>query len=240
MRPRLSTAASGLLALVVSSTVMFAQPAAAPSGHWEGAIQVPGQELKIAIDLARRGEKWDGTISIPAQGLKGLPLLDIASQGDSVSFTISGVPGTPTFKGTVSKDAKSFAGEFSQGGGTLPFAVTRTGDAKFEPPPASTPIDKALEGAWEGSVNMGGATLRLVLKLSSGPDGRGKAVIVSVDQGGAEVPVAAVIQAGSHLTLAVPAVLGSYEGDLKDGQLTGTWTQGPTSVPLTFKRQGLP
>jgi len=34
----------------------------------------------------------------------------------------------------------------------------------------------------------------------------------------------------------VPGVGGSYEGDVKDGQIVGTWTQGPGSLPLTFKR----
>jgi hypothetical protein len=39
-----------------------------------------------------------------------------------------------------------------------------------------------------------------------------------------------------HLKLLVPAVSGTYEGDLKDGELTGTWTQGPRTWPLVFKR----
>jgi len=222
--------------LLVGLILSLAQPAAGPSGHWEGAIQVPGQELKIEIDLAPRGEKWEGTISIPAQGLKGFPLSAITVQGDSVSFAMNGVPGDPQFKGTVSKDAKSVSGEFSQGGGTIPFAVTRTGDAKFEPPPKSTPITKDLEGSWEGSLDVGGKILRLVVKLSNRPDGVATGTMVSVDQGGAELPIASVVQTGSHLKLLVLAVAGTYEGDLKDGQLTGTWTQGPGTLPLVFKR----
>jgi hypothetical protein len=221
-----------LVALILS----VAQPAAAPSGHWEGAIQIPGQELKIEIDLAPRAEKWEGTIAIPAQGLKGFPLSAITIEGDSVSFALNGVPGNPKFKGTVSKDAKSLSGEFSQGGGTIPFAVTRTGDAKFEPLPKSTPITKDVEGSWEGSLDVNGTILRLVVKLSNGPDGVGTGTMVSVDQGGAEMPIAAIVQTGSHLKLIVQVVAGTYEGDLKDGQLTGIWTQGPGTLPLIFKR----
>ena len=221
-----------LVALILS----LAQPAAAPSGHWEGAIQVPGQELKIEIDLAPRGEKWDGAISIPAQGLKGLPLSAIIVQGDSVSFAMAAVPGNPQFKGTVSKDGKSLSGEYSQGGATIPFAVTRTGDAKFEPLPKSTAVTKDLEGSWEGSLDVGGQTLRLLVKLSNGPDGVATGTMVSVDQGGAELPISAIVQTGSHLKLIVQVVAGTYEGDLKDGQLTGTWTQGPGTLPLIFKR----
>jgi hypothetical protein len=225
-----------LAALIVSSSVLLAQPAAGPSGHWEGAIQVPGQEFKIEIDLASSGEKWEGTIAIPAQSLKGFPLSAITIKGDSVGFTLNGVPGSPQFSGTLSMDAKSLSGEFSQGGATMPFAVTRTGEAKFEPPPKSTPIAKELEGSWEGSLDVGGKILRLALKLSNRPDGGAAGTLVSVDQGGAEVPVGAVVQTGSHLKLVVSSIAGTYEGDLKDGQLTGTWTQGPGTLPLVFKR----
>ena len=46
----------------------LAQSTAGPSGHWEGAIQVPNSELGILIDLAKneKGE-WTGAIDIPAQ-----------------------------------------------------------------------------------------------------------------------------------------------------------------------------
>ena len=222
--------------LLVALFLSLGQPAAGPSGHWEGAIQVPGPELKIEIDLAPRGEKWEGTIAIPAQGLKGFPLSAITVQGDSVSFEMHGVPGEPHFNGTLSKDAKSLAGQFSQGGGTIPFAVTRTGDAKFEPLPKSTPITKDLEGSWEGSLDANGTILRLLVKLSNGPDGAAKGTMISLDQGGAEIPIAAVVQTGSHLTLVVQVIAGTYEGDYKDGQLTGTWKQGPGTLPLVFKR----
>jgi hypothetical protein len=122
--------AASLLTLLVSSGVAVAQTPAGASGHWEGAIQVPGQELKVEIDLSGAGEKWEGTIAIPAQGLKGFPLAAIAVQGDAVSFAMKGIPGDPQFKGTLSKDGKALAGDFLQGGGTVPFSVARTGDAK--------------------------------------------------------------------------------------------------------------
>jgi hypothetical protein len=240
MRTYLFAAPLLLASLLVPWSVVLAQPASGPSGHWEGAIQVPGQELKIEIDLKPAGEKWEGTIGIPAQSLKGFPLSAISVKGDAVGFAMTGVPGSPQFNGTVSKDAKSMSGEFSQGGGTVPFAVTRTGEAKFDPPPRSTPITKDLEGSWEGSLDVNGTVLRLVLKLSSQPDGLATGTLVSVDQGSAELPVAAVVQTGSHLKIVIPTIAGTYEGDLKDGQLTGTWTQGPGTLPLVFKRPTQP
>jgi len=220
----------------IGSTLLLAQPAAGPSGHWEGTLQVPGQELKIEIDLASTAGKWQGTITIPAQNMKGFPLSAVTVQGDKASFGMNGIPGNPQFNGTVSKDGKSLSGEFTQGGGTMTFAVVRTGDARIEPPPKSTPITKDLEGSWEGSLDVNGTTLRLLLKLSNRPEGGATGTLVSLDQGAGEAPVAAVVQTGSHVKVLIPVIAGAFEGDLKDGQLAGTWTQGPGTLPLVFKR----
>jgi hypothetical protein len=77
--------------------------------------------------------------------------------------------------------------------------------------------------------------LRLGLKISS-QDGAGTGTLTSIDQGGVEIPIAAVVQNGMQLKLLLPAIAGSYEGELKEGQLTGTWSQGPGTFPLVFKR----
>ncbi len=47
----------------------------------------------------------EATITIPAQGLKSLPLSAVAIVGNTVSFTIGGIPGEPQFKGTLAQDA---------------------------------------------------------------------------------------------------------------------------------------
>jgi hypothetical protein len=230
------TTLATLAALLVSSGVALAQPAALPAGHWTGAIQVPGQELKVEVDLTRSGDAWQGAIAIPAQNLRNFPLSNIVVLADAVGFTMEGVPGTPRFKGTVDREKQTLSGEFSQGEATIPFALARTGEAKFEPPPSSTPITKELAGEWNGALEVNGQTLRLVLKLTAEADRPGTGVLVSLDQGGVEIPVTAVIQAGAHVTVVVQRVAGRFEGDLKDGQLSGTWTQGPGTLPLVFTR----
>ena len=223
-------------ALCMSPGIAVAQAPAGPSGHWEGAIKVPAQDLQIELDLAKAGDKWEGTISIPAQGVKNLPLAGVAVTGEAVTFAIGGIPGEPTFKGTLSKDGTGISGDFNQGAGTVPFSVARTGDAKIVRPPKSTPVTKELEGSWEGAVDINGNVLRLLVKLSNQPDGTATGTLTSVDQGGVVIPIAAVVQTDAHLRLVVPAVIGNYEGDLKDGELTGKWTQGPNTWPLVFKR----
>jgi hypothetical protein len=228
------------------SPLLAAQPAAqppaaaapsvapSPAGRWEGKLATPMQTLDLTVDIMAKGSGWEGVITIPAQNLTQYPLSSVTASGDSASFAMA-APGNPQFTGKVDASVRTWTGEFTQGGGKLPLTLTRTGDAKIDPPKPSTAIDKALEGTWEGTLDVNGRTLRLVLKLSSA-EGLGKGTLTSVDQGNAEIPVQTVSQTGPTLTLLLPAIAGSWEGQLKGEQLEGTWKQGAGSLPLTFKR----
>jgi hypothetical protein len=236
MSTRLSMVSAVLFVVGLAAAPVVSAQTPTASGHWTGVLDTPNQALDVEVDLKPgTPPAWVGTISIPAQNLKAFPLSQIEVQGTSVSFVIANAPGTPTFKGTLAADGATLSGDFTQGGGSIPFKMTRKGDAVFTAPAKSTVITKELEGTWNGSLAAGGQTLRLTLKLASGPDAA-TGSMVSVDQGGAEIPITTIVQAGSHLTLELPSIAGSYAGDLKDGKLVGTWTQGPGSLPLEFTR----
>ena len=161
--------AAGLAGLVAAPAVSAQTPSA--SGHWTGVLDTPAQPLDVEVDLKPgTPPAWVGTISIPAQNLKAFPLSSIEVQGTSVSFVMANVPGTPTFKGTLAADGATISGDFSQGGGSIPFRMTRKGDAVFTAPAKSTAVTKELEGTWNGSLAAGEQTLRLTLKLANGPD----------------------------------------------------------------------
>lgn len=116
------------IVLVAAAWVLAGIVAAeAPSiaGHWEGAISLPGTKLAIDVDFAAQDGGWKGDISIPLQGAKDLPLDKIAVDGSTVSFAIPGIPGDPAFKGALSADGRTIAGDFSQGGGSFPFELTK-------------------------------------------------------------------------------------------------------------------
>ena len=220
----------------LSSGPIAAQVPAGPAGHWEGTIQVPGQELAIAVDLATNADaKWEGAIAIPTQNVKALPLADITVKGSAVGFAMRGVPGDPQFAGTVSKDGKSIAGGFSQGGVTLPFTLTWKGEAQRQERVRSTQVSQDFEGSWEGALDVQGTVLRLRLKLADTESGA-TGTLVSVDQGSGEVVISSIAQTASHLQLNVGAIGATFEGDLREGQISGTWSQGPASLPLIFKR----
>lgn len=229
---------AGLAFVVVLGAGAARSHAQAPSasGHWTGAIEVPGKPIQIEVDLKpSTGQDWVGTITIPAQNLKGFPLSDVQVQDRQVSFVMKQIPGSPTFKGEVTTDGASILGDFTQGEGKTTFALKRAGEASITPPPKSTAITKDMEGQWSGTLDTGAQQLRLTLKLANGAEGA-TGTIISVDQGNSEIPIGSIVQSGSHLELTVPMVAGSFTGDLKDGKLAGEWKQGPGTLPLTFTR----
>jgi hypothetical protein len=206
-----------------------------PRGHWSGSIEVPGQVLAVEVDLDKGANGWIGSITIPAQNASGIPLESIAFADGKLTFHIKGGPGDPTFKGTLSADGKTVAGDFTQGPGAFPFKLSRTGDPKVEQVKSSPAVAKEFVGTWEGKLEAPG--LRLVLKLSNDA-GSAKAVLLSPDQGGAEIQVSTIEQKGSKLTLGVPQIGGRYEGEInKEGtEMTGAWTQGGGSLPLNLRK----
>jgi len=207
----------------------------AQSGHWEGAIQTPQQDLEIHVDLAQNSSgEWQGTIDIPPQHLKGFPLSAIVVKGSSVTFAMNGVPGDPKFDGKVSADGKTISGAFTQGGNDLTFSLKRTGEAVT--PARSTSVSKDMEGSWEGALDVNGNKLRLKLKMINQNDGTASGSIISVDQGGGEIPITTITQKGSNLKLELNSINGTYDGDLTGRELVGHWTQGGATFPLTFKR----
>lgn len=115
-----------LLALCLWAVPVQAQEAPSPEGHWEGAIQVPGGELGVNVDLVNEEGIWSGDISIPMQQTEDFPLSDIGVEGTRVTFAMAGVPGAPRFDGTISEDGQTISGSFTQGGQNLTFSLTRS------------------------------------------------------------------------------------------------------------------
>jgi CubicO group peptidase (beta-lactamase class C family) len=95
-------------------------------GHWEGTVDIPDRPLAFSVDFtAKAGGGLNATISIPAQGARDLPLSDVAQSEATVQFKISGVPGEPTFKGTLAADGAKISGTLMQGGASFPFTLER-------------------------------------------------------------------------------------------------------------------
>jgi hypothetical protein len=223
-----------LLPLPVPAVI--AQTAVDPSGHWQGSLRAPDSPIAFEVDLAKNAAgELAGALTIPSQHIKGLPLGKISVNGTTVIFQARS---DQSFSSVVSADRTSMSGQFTVGGATVPFDLTRAGEARLEAPPKSAPIAKELEGVWNGTLMVDGAPLRMVLTMSNQPDGTATGRIVNVDQGGLLVPVA-IRQDGSTVTIDSQVIAGAFSGRLNSTgtELVGTYTQGPLSAPLTFRRQ---
>lgn len=99
----------------------------ATAGVWNGAISLLGTELLVSENLQQKDDgTWSGTIDIPAQNAKGLPLSNIAIETASISFSIAGIPGNPSFKGKLSEDANTISGDYTNAFGKVTFKLTRS------------------------------------------------------------------------------------------------------------------
>ncbi len=213
-----------------------------PSGHWEGTVQASGaevMEVSIEVDLAKNAKgELIGALNTPSLNLKGLPLSNFALDGNSISFQVKGKPGEHAFKGALSADGKSISGDYMQGGHTLPFTLTRTGDAKFEAPAKIAAIGKEFEGTWTGTLEYEGKKSTLVMTMANQPDGTATGTLVKIGEG-LEIPVTSIAQKASSLTVALTSVGVTYTANLNaDGtEMTGMFTQGPVVLPLNFRRK---
>ena len=138
---------SRVLLLLAPLAVAAQVPAPQASGLWEGAINAPSGIIQVVVRLDRSGAgEWSGTIDIPAQGAKALTLANIAVDGPSVHFSIAGVPGGPTFAGTLSNEGSTILGDFTQGPAKADIhaAAQHDGNADGGPSCASTGTEAAL------------------------------------------------------------------------------------------------
>lgn len=129
--------AVALLLSALPMTLTHAQqPPPDPAGTWDGAIEIPGGELGIRVVLEPGDEGWTGTIDIPMQQISKYPLSDVTVDGHAVGFVMNGIPGKPTFEGTLSESGDEISGPFRQSGATLRFALSRAdAEAAAAPPP---------------------------------------------------------------------------------------------------------
>ena len=127
-----------VVSLLAVPTVASAQ-AVNPSGHWEGAITIPGGEIPFQVDLSKNTEgRLTATYSRPENGLKGLPLKNVTLDGRAIAFDLT-VDGGARFQGIFYADGKTISGDVTAPIGSAPFSLTRTGEAQVTAAPRNAP-----------------------------------------------------------------------------------------------------
>jgi hypothetical protein len=231
-----------IAALLVAATALAqsTSPPGAPggaSGHWQGEIQIPDRVMSVTVDLGKNpAGAWIGSVTVTGTTSVDVPLEAISIAASAVRFNAR-LPGNTTFQGTLSADGNALGGTVANDQGAVPFALTRSGAANVKVPPPSSPLVKSFEGAWNGTLEVPGRPIHLVLKVSAAADGTALATLINVDQGSEEIPMTTVVMNGNQLQMETRLISGGYRGMLEsNGEIKGEFSQGGATLPLTFRR----
>lgn len=242
--PRSFLLAGLALAAMCPTVLPAAEAAKTVTGYWEGTITAPRGELPFIIEFIAAGEgAWKGTADCPPQGVRGFNFDTTKVTGSAVEFALPGLPGDPSFSGKLAADGASMAGDYTQGGGVMPFVLTRATKPAPKPDenavPAKGEAGNGLAGKWRGSIKPApGIELRLEANLQADAAGKVDGDLRSLDQGGGAMPIETLTEKKGTVQFDLPRIRGGFNGKLNaDGsEIAGEWSQGGRTTPLVFKR----
>jgi hypothetical protein len=214
-------------------------------GYWKGTLKVEKTTLRVDLKIAERA---DGTFRVtgdsPDQGGSDIEATAVTYHRPTLKVEFGGIMGS--YEGTVDESDQVIAGNLVSNGHTLPLTLER---AKPETAAALDPAIEAqkdyshtspndLPGHWQGTldVKQSGVKLRLAVNIAKLPDGKFSASMISLDQGGAEIPANTVQYFPPNVRLEWSAIGGSYNGKLDNGKISGAWRQGGGALPLVLER----
>jgi uncharacterized protein len=99
---------------------------------------------------------------------------------------------------------------------------------------------KNIAGDWNGTLDVQGQKLRLVVHVKKNADGKLSGTLDSPDQGGKDIPLSSVELAGGDVKLELAGIAAGYQGKLNAAgtEITGEWKQGGGTLPLVLTRAG--
>ena len=90
-------------------------------GYWKGKIDLGGQQMEMAFDIASTGNGYSATLDVPAQGAFDLPVDETLFLDNRLEMTMSAMDAS--YSGTL-KD-NHVEGEFTQHGMTCPLNLEK-------------------------------------------------------------------------------------------------------------------
>ena len=218
--------------LLVAASLAQAQDIA---GDWQGTLNAGGAELRLVLHLTKAA---DGSLnavldSIDQPGANGIPVKSATLKDSKLNLDVDLIKGT--YEAKVAADTKTISGRWTQNEESFPLEFKRGAPpVKIEHKPAK-PSD--IDGAWMGTLDTGGAKLRVVFHIVNTEDGL-TATLDSPDQGAKGIPTTSVTRDGGSLKIEVKSIGGAFEGKIAADLSTidGTFTQLGSAHPLVLKR----
>jgi RNA polymerase sigma factor (sigma-70 family) len=213
----------------------------AMQGDWEGTLAVNQARLRLVLKIFKTNDVYHAVLDSIDQGAKDIPIARLSARSDSIHVELPGLDAV--YQATLNADGTQMSGKWKQLKLSFPLTLKRTTEPdrvaetlladEYAPRP-----DSDLQGAWEGTLNVGNAGLRLNLRIAEPAAGTFNAEMDSVDQGVKNLPVTSVTYQKPAIRFEMTGINGKFEGnvDERDDQMTGTWTQMGKKYPLTFQR----
>lgn len=221
--------------LLVCLFVVVAARAQAVEGDWEGTLKVGDAELRLALHV-RKDDKGalKATFDSVDQGAMGIPVSSVSFSDGTLKFAMDNAQAS--YEGKLDAGRNVISGNWSQGGASFPLEFARPKPRAEAKPRTPKPSD--IDGDWEGTLDAGGQTLRLALHITSYEDGM-SARFDSLDQNLKDIPVTTIQRDAAKLKFELKQFAATFEGtiDKELKTISGEWSQGGASLPLTWKRK---
>jgi hypothetical protein len=103
----------------------------------------------------------------------------------------------------------------------------------------TTTAVSAAVGDWEGKIDTGSGSLRVIVHISQEADSKLTGTLDSPDQGSAGTAIDSVVYQEPDLHFAIELFGSTFDGRMNhdNSEITGKWKQSGRSLPLVFKRR---
>ncbi|MFY0593367.1 hypothetical protein [Roseivirga sp.] len=92
-----------------------------------------------------------------------------------------------------------------------------------------------IAGDWEATLEAPGQSIPIVFHITN-TEGKLSATLDVPSQGAMGLKVDTITFKGDKVKMVLNLIPATYEGTLKDGKISGKWTQGPNSVDAVLTK----
>lgn len=93
-------------------------------GDWHGTLDAGGKKLRLVFHIVNMDDGLSATLDSLDQHANGIPVTSVTRDGDSLILQLKQINGS--FTGKISGDRAAIEGTWTQAGGSLPLALTRS------------------------------------------------------------------------------------------------------------------
>lgn len=212
-------------------------------GPWAGIFEIKEAKVKspVLYKITRANGSYHAVGVSPYRGAVEVPMDKVIYHFPSVHIERTAVDFI--YDATLNPKTMEMSGTWKVGkiSGPLNLKLNALPDA-FPGPLAESDYaprkDSDVQGYWQGTLKAGNTTLRMALKIAERTNGVFRAAFLSLDQGGLDIEATTVTCHAPTVKAEFGGIGGAFEGNVDSGDrvITGNWTQGSTTLPLTLER----